>query len=115
MGKSMRALALVSAVGLSLALGCGRDDARQAGDAAQRTTEEAAAGRTADEAREGASDVAAGARGAPGADPAARCKDLAAQEAWNEALEPCTAAHAAHPDDMAIEHALQQARAAAGR
>jgi hypothetical protein len=46
-------------------------------------------------------------------DPVARCSELAAQGAWSEALEVCTKAHEAEPDNMAIEHALQQAQAAA--
>jgi hypothetical protein len=43
----------------------------------------------------------------------AKCSELAARRAWSEALEVCTKAHEAEPDNMAIEHALQQAKAAA--
>jgi hypothetical protein len=46
-------------------------------------------------------------------DAAAKCSELAAQGAWSEALEVCKKAHEADPDNMAIEHALQQAQAAA--
>lgn len=103
MTKSIRAVVLVSAVGLAMALGCSRDDAREAADEAG-----AAAGQMATEARRTGEDMMGY------ADPVARCKELAAKGAWDQALEPCTAAHEAEPDDMAIEHALQQAKAAAG-
>lgn len=124
---------LLLAAALCFGLACGRDDAKKAADeaaaAASRAAEKAekmadqareeagaamgaakeAAGEAADSAREMA-DEAADAMGAPKA--TAKCKDLAAKGAWAEALKPCTKAHAANPDDMAIEHALQQAQAA---
>lgn len=51
---------------------------------------------------------------APPQDPVQRCLSLAAQQKWNEALDPCTQAAGQHPDDLRIKHAVQQARAAAG-
>jgi len=122
----MRIVALVAAVGLALALGCSRDDAREATEAVKQKTEEAAAAaaraarETADEAGAAADRIAeetqrTGEDLMGYTDPVARCRELAAQEAWDQALEPCTAAHAAEPDDMAIEHALQQAKAAAAQ
>lgn len=87
-----------------------REAAEDVGAAAERMADEA--GRAAERAGE---EMERAADEMPGqADAVARCKELAAQEAWAEALEPCTAAHAARPDDMAIEHALQQAKAATG-
>jgi hypothetical protein len=111
-------------IALALPLACSR---------AQETTDEAAsaAGEAADAvaatAQDAAADVAAGAKqatadvaAAAGAaasdlidDPVAKCKELADQGAWSEALDVCTKAHEAEPDNMAIEHALQQAQAAA--
>lgn len=46
-------------------------------------------------------------------DPMKRCLELAAEKKWKEALEPCTEAVKANPDDLAIKHAFQQAQAAA--
>ena len=83
---------------------------------------------TAQDAADAAADAAAGAKqtasdaaaaaGAAAADlvddPVAKCSELAAQGAWSEALDVCTKAHEAEPDNMAIEHALQQAKAASG-
>jgi len=42
-----------------------------------------------------------------------RCLALAAQMKWSEALDPCTQAAKAHPTDLRIKHAVQQAQAAA--
>jgi hypothetical protein len=128
------AIALALAVALGLSMGCERDDgtkavsaakeaASEAAEAAQEAAGEAAAaagelaeeaavaaGEAVDAAAEAAEDAAAALTG-----PAAisRCKELAAKEAWADALGACTQARAAAPDDMAIEHALQQAQAAA--
>lgn len=92
--------------------------ARDATDVAAEAAAEAkeAASEAAAEAMEAASDAAAVAEEAAVdlmEDPVARCSELAAQGAWSEALEVCTKAHEAEPDNMAIEHALQQAQAAA--
>jgi hypothetical protein len=102
-----------------------RDTADAAADAAAEAREAAsqgavaakeAAARAAAAAKDTASDAAAAA-GAAAADlvddPVAKCSQLAAEGAWSEALEVCTKAHQAEPDNMAIEHALQQAQAAA--
>ena len=51
----------------------------------------------------------------PQASPVETCRDLAERERWSEALEPCTAAVAQRPDDLALQHALQQAQAATTR
>jgi hypothetical protein len=91
-----------------------QDAADAAADAAAEARE--AASDAAAEAKEAASDAAAAAgEAATGLmdDPVVRCSELAAQGAWSEALEVCTKAHEAEPDNMAIEHALQQAQAAA--
>jgi hypothetical protein len=114
-------------IALSLPLACSRaqetaeDAATAAGEAAEAVAETAqdaadvAAG-AAEEAKETTSEAVAAA-GAAAADlvddPVAKCNELAAAGAWSEALEVCTKAHEAEPDNMAIEHALQQAQAAA--
>jgi hypothetical protein len=88
-----------------------KEAASQAAAAAEETASDAAAA-----AQETASDAAAAAGTAVGGlmdDPVAKCSQLAAQGAWSEALEVCTKAHQAEPDNEAIEQALQQAKAAA--
>lgn len=99
-------------VALCLAVaGCG------SGDDPVAATKEAAseagemAGEVGDTARDALGDVSAGG----GSDSIAQCLDLAARQAWNEALDPCTAAAKQKPDDLRIRHAVQQARAAAGQ
>ena len=42
------------------------------------------------------------------------CRSLAERGAWDEALDVCRRAHEMLPDDMALEHAYQQAQSAAG-
>ena len=116
-------------IALALPLACSRaqetadDAASAAGEAAEAVSAAAqdaadAAADAAAEAKEAASDAAAAA-GAAAADlmddPVAKCSELAAKGAWSEALEVCTKAHEAEPDNMAIEHALQQAQAAAAQ
>ena len=113
-------------IALALPLACSRaqetadDAAAAAGEAAEAVSAAAedaadAAADAASEAKQATSDAAAAA-GAAAADlmddPSAKCSDLAAKGAWSEALEVCTKAHEAEPDNMAIEHALQQAQAA---
>jgi hypothetical protein len=43
------------------------------------------------------------------------CLDLASRRDWANALDPCTRAANELPDDLRIQHALQQAQAAAGQ
>jgi len=43
------------------------------------------------------------------------CLELAGRRDWAKALEPCTRAANEMPDDLRIQHALQQAQAAAGQ
>jgi hypothetical protein len=89
--------------------------AASAQEAADAASEKAA--KMAEGAKEKATEAAAAAEAAAveltAGDPAAKCSELAAKGAWSEALEVCEKAHEAEPDNMAIEHALQQARAAA--
>jgi hypothetical protein len=100
-------------IALAMPLACSR--AQETADDAASAAADAAAEVAAD-AKQATGDVAAAA-GAAAADliddPVAKCRELADQGAWSEALEVCTKAHQAEPDDMAIEHALQQAKAAA--
>ncbi len=116
---------LLIALALPLACSQAQDTAEDAASAAAEaadvvaTSAQDAADAAADaaaEAKQAASDVAAAAEEAATDlmdDPVAKCSELAAQGAWGEALEVCTKAHEADPDNMAIEHALQQAQAAA--
>jgi hypothetical protein len=88
-----------------------KETAAQAAAAAEETASDAAAA-----ARETTSDAAAAAGAAAAGlmdDPVAKCSQLAAEGAWAEALEVCTKAHQAEPDNAAIEQALQQAKAKA--
>lgn len=113
---------LMIGVALSLGTGCSRDDVE---DATAKAKEAAAdvKGAAAD-MRDDAADAAgtvrektddAAAKMESMIDPVARCRELAAQGAWADALEPCAKAHEMKPDDMALEHALQQAKAAAAQ
>ncbi len=118
-----RSIAFLAALGLAFALGCGSDEAQQAAEqataAAQEMAEDAAAAaqEAADatqEAAQAAADSATEAAGDMMADGvAATCRTLAEQGAWGDALDVCRKAHEANPDDMALEHAYQQAQAAA--
>jgi hypothetical protein len=107
-------------IALALPLACSQAQ-ETAEDAASTAADVAAGARdaaadTAAAAKETASEAAAAAGAAAAElveDPIAKCSELAAQGAWGEALEVCTKAHEADPDNLAIEHALQQAKAAA--
>ena len=115
----MRRVVLTLVVGsLLLPLGCSREEAQETAEGAKDATEEAAEAvkDTAEDAADAVSDVAASAAAKVDTvvDPVGRCLELSAQSAWADALEPCTKAHEERPNDLAIEHALQQARAAAG-
>ena len=118
----------IAALGLALALGAGTACSRQDRQEVKKETGEAAAqvGAAAEKAAgkvgemaEGAADKAGEMAGKAadkmgmGDDPVERCQNLAAEGKWAEALEPCTKAHELRPNDMAIEHAMQQAQAAA--
>jgi hypothetical protein len=104
---------------LLLGAGCSRDEAKETAAKAKESAAEttAAAGAAASEAAakvvQKADDAAAKMEAM--ADPVARCRELAAKGAWADALEPCAKAHEIKPDDMALEHALQQAQAAAAQ
>jgi len=86
--------------------------AAEAVDAAEEATEAAvdAAGEAAEDAAAAAGDAAEEVTGAAAV---TLCKELAADASWIDALGVCERAHEAAPDDMAVEHALQQAQAAA--
>jgi hypothetical protein len=66
-------------------------------------------------AQEKTADVAAPAPAASASGPVEQCQALADQKQWAEALAPCTLAARQKPDDLAIQHALQQAQAAAAQ
>ncbi len=105
----IRSMTLGCAVLALFALACGGGSDSGTADTA---TPEAPA------AEEKTADVAApAAPAAPMATsgPVAQCRELAEQKNWAEALAPCTLAARQKPDDLAIQHALQQAQAAAGQ
>lgn len=114
---------IISMAVLMLAVGvaCSRDDVQDAADKASNTVAEAvddtetaadeaakAAKVKADEATAAAKDAAAGAAGSA----IATCRSLAESSAWDQALAACKKAHEMMPDDLALEHAYQQALAA---
>ncbi len=114
---------------LAFVVACGGDDvndaADAAGDAAASARDSAhdmmnhaqdAADSMADSARDAAAnarDAAASAAGGMAGDAVAACRRFAEAEAWGSALEVCKKAHEMMPDDLALEHAYQQAAAAA--
>jgi len=102
---------LLPAATLVLALGCGgKDETTAAPDSAE--SEISAPAAPAEPAAAPAPAEPESPAAQAEADPVANCKALAARAAWAEALEACTQAHELHPDDLALEHALQQAQAA---
>ena len=107
----------IAALGLALALGAGTACSRQDRQEVKKETGEAAAqvGAAAEKAAGKVGEMAGKAadKMGMGDDPVERCQNLAAEGKWAEALEPCTKAHELRPNDMAIEHAMQQAQAAA--
>ncbi len=131
---------VILALAVTLGLGCSRDDAEKAAATARESADAAAeaARETADaaidvaaqagdaaetaaadavEAMEGAADDAGKAvkeaSAGMAADAVAACRSLAEKGAWEQALAVCEKAHELLPDDLGIEHALQQAQAAA--
>lgn len=108
---------------LAIALACSGDDAKKAADTATDAADTAVSAadgmadrmaNTADAAAAAAAaDAAKSAAGAVATDAVAACRSLAESGAWGKALEVCRKAHELKPDDLAIEHALQQAEAAA--
>jgi len=91
-----------------LAVGCSSGDGeKEAADAIESARD--AAGDVVETAADAAEDVAEEAMD----DPTKRCLELAAEKKWKDALEPCSEAVKAKPDDLAIKHAFQQAQAAA--
>lgn len=116
----MKTMTFVLAAALAFGLACSQEQAEDmadtAGEAAESAAEsaEAVADKAAEAADEAMAEVTERVEDVDlASDPVARCTELAASESWAEALQPCTDAHAAQPDNMAIEHALQQAQAAA--
>jgi hypothetical protein len=114
---------LLTTCALAFAFGCSSDEAKDAAsDAATKAQDSASemmgqadsmadsAKKAVDEAHGTASDVA----GAMGGDAVAACRSFAESGAWGQALEGCRKAHEMMPDDLALEHAYQQAKAAAG-
>jgi hypothetical protein len=87
-----------------LTIGCGSGDESKAVDALTDAADSATA--TVEDAVDTATEAAED-------DPMARCLKLAAEENWKDALEPCSEAAKANPDDLGIKHALEQATAAA--
>jgi hypothetical protein len=100
---------------LAFSLGCSRDEAEDAVESAQDSAHDMmdhasdTAGSMADQMADQATTAAAGVAG----DAVAACRRLAESGAWEEALEVCQKAHEMMPDDLALEHAYQQAQAAA--
>lgn len=103
----IRSMVWISAALLALAVACSSEDAKNSVDSAT-------------EAAESMPDVAANlgeradaAAGAVATNAVAACRQLAESGSWGDALEVCKKAHEMMPDDLGIEHAYQQAQAAA--
>jgi hypothetical protein len=79
------------------------DRAGEAADDAAASAKDAA-----NDAAASTKDVAAGAAGSA----VATCRSLAESGSWDNALAVCKKAHEMMPDDLALEHAYQQALAA---
>lgn len=90
------------------------DSAKEAASGAMDTAKEATTGAmdSAKEAADGAANSIGGAF-AGDASPGDLCRGLAEKGAWDEALEVCKQALALAPDDPELQHAVQQAEAAA--
>lgn len=80
------------------------DAAGAAGDMAHNAA--AAASNAAQDAVDSAHGVVAGSA-------VDACRSFAEQGAWGQALDVCKKAHEMMPDDLSLEHAYQQAQAAA--
>jgi len=90
------------------------DSAKETASGAMDSAKEAASG-AMDSAKEAADGAAGSVAGALAADPSPGdlCRGLAEKGAWDEALEVCKQALAVAPDDLELQHAVQQAEAAA--
>jgi len=121
----------LSVFALFFAVGCSGEDAEKAADAAGDAAGNLAdsAGQLGAEARDAAHDMTAKAgqmadqAGAAAKDAAGSlagsavgaCRAFAEKGEWGSALEVCKKAHEMMPDDLALEHAYQQAQAAAAQ
>ena len=107
----MRMTILLMTCLLAFGLGCSRDEAEDAVESAQDSAHDMMdhASDTADSMADQAKTAAAGVAG----DAVAACRRLAESGSWEQALEVCQKAHEMMPDDLALEHAYQQAQAAA--
>lgn len=97
----------IAALGLGLAAGCSSEDAESVANQAEQ-----AGSRLADVAA-GAGERAEAAAGRLAGSAVEACRELAERGAWGDALEVCRKAHELRPDDLQLENAYQQARAAA--
>jgi len=116
----MRMTILLMTCLVAFGLGCSRDEAEDAvgsaADSAHEMMDHAGdhAGDQAADHAESMADQAKTTAAAVAGDAVAACRRLAESGAWEEALEVCQKAHEMMPDDLALEHAYQQAQAAAG-
>ncbi|MFK7896801.1 MAG: hypothetical protein AB8G23_13245 [Myxococcota bacterium] len=125
---------LLAASMLVFSVACSGDDAKDAANSAANSATDAAnnagnaasdmmnkAGNAAGDAAKAATDSAHGmvdsakdaAAGMAGS-AVASCRSMAEAGNYGAALEVCKKAHEMMPDDLALEHAYQQAQAAAG-
>ena len=102
----------IAVCALALAVGgCSRDEAKKAAEDAAGQVKEA--GQAAEKMAGDVADKTGAVAANMAEDAVAACQRLAKQNAWDEALEVCEKAHEMLPDDLALEHAYQQAKAAA--
>jgi hypothetical protein len=115
-----RIVSLLVACALVGFVACDREKAK---DAANRSPAEAtnsasdalnAAKDVAKDAAQDMADTGKGTAAASAGNAVDACRALAETGSWSEALEVCREAHDTMPDDLALDHAYQQAQAAAG-
>jgi len=124
----VRSIVCMTTLMMALALACGGDEAQDAADAASAAGSEVgsaakemmdraavSAQDAADSATNAAQDAMDAAKNAATTTAASTCRSLAASGSWGQALEACKKAHEMAPDDLELEHAYQQAQAAAGQ
>jgi hypothetical protein len=121
----MKKMIILLAAGmLVFSVACSGDDAKDAADSAGSAASDMMnkAGGAASDAAKAATDSAHGvansakdAAASLAGSAVASCSEMAEAGNFAAALEVCKKAHEMMPDDLALEHAYQQAQAAAGQ
>lgn len=109
-----RTMILLSTFALAFGIACSSDEAEDAASEAAATAKESAGNmmNKMDHAAHEAAESAKAGAGAMAGNAVAACRTMAERGAWDGALEVCKKAHEMMPEDLALEHAYQQALAA---